>query len=628
MAQQTTQQRASCGLDCHFAQTVNESLEEVTRSGYQFACMPIVNPRFKREFLESPAKDRPGPFTRSDLILPGSDWSNLIVGKLSPWLQLDSTNPALRKNSEMAFHQELSYMGHLSLPAIIMKLRSYNCSNLARNLNQHIIGGTNQQVWMNIPMRSPRESVEEIFDDDMPHNEETVKDTWEWWNKFRTICDFNRKIAVALELSADLISEEHIDRWFGEPLKVVILPTNLFLTNKKGYPVLSRAHQSFFKRALKFDVQIIVTGACHHPEKGMRSYVQYVDHLWQSQSPLDPVSLFAKGYEDYLQCPLQPLMDNLESQTYEVFEKDPVKYSQYQKAVYHALLDRIPEEEKASQTCIVMVVGAGRGPLVTASIIAANKAGRKIQVYAVEKNPNAVITLEGMREEEWGNIVTVVSCDMREWKAPVKADIMVSELLGSFSDNELSPECLDGAQDFLKEDGIVIPSKYTSYLAPLQSSKLYNEVRLCKERDKHYEAPYETPYVVRLHNCHLMSPPKPVFEFTHPKWGQIDNTRYIDLEFQIKENCVLHGFAGYFDTVLYKDVTLSIVPETHSQGMFSWFPILFPITRPMKLAKDEKLVVHFWRLVNKKNVWYEWCVSEPRPSPIHNPKGRSYTIGL
>lgn len=28
---------------------------------------------------------------------------------------------------------------------------------------------------------------------------------------------------------------------------------------------------------------------------------------------------------------LQPLMDNLESQTYEVFEKDPVKYSQYQK---------------------------------------------------------------------------------------------------------------------------------------------------------------------------------------------------------------------------------------------------------------------------------------------------------
>jgi hypothetical protein len=35
-----------------------------------------------------------------------------------------------------------------------------------------------------------------------------------------------------------------------------------------------------------------------------------------------------------------------------------------------------------------------------------------------------------------------------------QADILVSELLGSFGDNELSPECLDGAQRFLKEGGV------------------------------------------------------------------------------------------------------------------------------------------------------------------------------
>ena len=40
-----------------------------------------------------------------------------------------------------------------------------------------------------------------------------------------------------------------------------------------------------------------------------------------------------------------------------------------------------------------MVLGAGRGPLVTASLTAASKADRKIRVYAVEKNPNAVVTL-------------------------------------------------------------------------------------------------------------------------------------------------------------------------------------------------------------------------------------------
>ena len=53
-------------------------------------------------------------------------------------------------------------------------------------------------------------------------------------------------------------------------------------------------------------------------------------------------------------------------------------------------------------------------------------------------------------EEEWGDSVVVVSSDMREWQAPEKADILVSELLGSFGDNELSPECLDGAQKYLK----------------------------------------------------------------------------------------------------------------------------------------------------------------------------------
>lgn len=40
--------------------------------------------------------------------------------------------------------------------------------------------------------------------------------------------------------------------------------------------------------------------------------------------------------------------------------------------------------------------------------------------------------------------------DMRTLDVPEKVDILVSELLGSFGDNELSPECLDGGMRFLK----------------------------------------------------------------------------------------------------------------------------------------------------------------------------------
>ena len=42
-------------------------------------------------------------------------------------------------------------------------------------------------------------------------------------------------------------------------------------------------------------------------------------------------------------------MDNLESQTYEVFEKDPVKYTEYQRAMYLAILDKCSLKEKETK---------------------------------------------------------------------------------------------------------------------------------------------------------------------------------------------------------------------------------------------------------------------------------------
>lgn len=54
-------------------------------------------------------------------------------------------------------------------------------------------------------------------------------------------------------------------------------------------------------------------------------------------------------YEDYLQTPLQPLTDNLDTNTYSVFELDPVKYAQYQKAIAQALTD---VREKMKKDCI------------------------------------------------------------------------------------------------------------------------------------------------------------------------------------------------------------------------------------------------------------------------------------
>ena len=109
---------------------------------------------------------------------------------------------------------------------------------------------------------------------------------------------------------------------------------------------------------------------------------------------------------------------------------------------------------------------------------------------------------------------------MRNLDVPEPVDILISELLGSFGDNELSPECLDGAQKCLKRTsyislyghvltqrlatGISIPSSYTSHLAPLSSSKLYNEARALRNADDSLE----TPYVVMFQAVNILSEDK------------------------------------------------------------------------------------------------------------------------
>ncbi len=57
----------------------------------------------------------------------------------------------------------------------------------------------------------------------------------------------------------------------------------------------------------------------------------------------------------------------------------------------------------------------------------------------------------------------------------------------------------------------------------------------------------------------------------------VSNDRYAAVDFIAAQDAVLHGIAGYFESQLFDDVLMSIHPATHSEGMFSWFPIYFPI---------------------------------------------------
>lgn len=649
-----TGHQLNIGLDVIAVPRLRGALEFAETCGCDFVLAPLAHSRYERvsvqntlfltktssklstgqstssaTLAEPPPILRDDPLTRSDLELSSGEWMAGIVAKLSPWIRPDCPNPVLRAASEAAFAEEVAFANHLSLRALVIPPPnggSQGVSNLARCISAALLSAPTLQLWLRLPVVDLPGKVPPVsFNaDDSPIKLLTERETepWEVWNTIRTLCGEHPNLGVALELTAELPHRSVLERWVAEPVRVVLLSTSSYVTNKVGYPVLSRRHQDFIKMMFKMRPFFALTGRAHKVKggDGYRPFVQYLAHLFGKMPGATEAETYEAPYYDYLQAPLQPLAHNLGSQTYETFEKDPVKYSAYEEAVRQCLVDH-----DYTDTPVLMVLGAGRGPLVKRSLRAAESAGKKVKIYAIEKNPNAVVTLRNMKNEPGWENVTIVPRDMRDLDDTIRADIVVSELLGSFGDNELSPECLDGANRILREDGVSIPCSYTSFLAPLSSTKLHNEVKAYGESLREME----TAYVVKIHRGKLVSATQPVFTFTHPNWATvIDNSRYTKLQFHLAETNVVHALAGYFETVLYKDVKLSINPSTASEGMFSWFPIVFPITNPVYVEGGKTLTVHMWRRVSSQSVWYEWCITEPTVTSIHNPNGRSHSIGL
>lgn len=468
------------------------------------------------------------------------------------------------------------------------------------------------------------------------------------------------------------------NRWFAEPLYYLTLGAEIFQKNNSGYPALTKHHQELIFNYMRLkvapslllcdlgpDVSGIgresrsLSNRSVEPESHAEfptlseaqssdgqpagfvdtsnDYLSYVRWLESQQPPLSELeSNTLTSFQDWLQSPLQPLADNLESATYEVFEGDPVKYEQYEFACVEALSEwkQLNKPTSEEGVVVIAVAGSGRGPLVTRALKAAETTGVAVKVWALEKNPNAYVYLLRNNETVWDGKVNVVKTDMRAWKGPLisdspetgpvygKIDILISELLGSFGDNELSPECLDGIQHVLsKPHGISIPSSYTAHFSPISTPKLHADILT---RVPLEPTAFDTPWVVRLFAQDFVAhkvPGRPkiqeAWEFVHPipedtlksiearRSGGVvgggggsmagaagandHNSRFCHLTFVCHARGVIHGLAGYFESTLYESqveehkgekVEISTHPERidqKSKDMISWFPIFFPL---------------------------------------------------
>ncbi|ORY85586.1 type II protein arginine N-methyltransferase Skb1 [Protomyces lactucae-debilis] len=459
--------------------------------------------------------------------------------------------------------------------------------------------------------------------------------TWHIWDTIRSACCYDHRLHVALQLPTRLPSETTRNRWLCEDVRMIFISANIFLVNSKGYPVLPKAHQSFIGAAARYSPALVLQDIDRHQRLGGDdAYLQYLRYVLKNVPEPTPAEASMAGYRDFLQTPLQPLQDNLPSATYEVFERDLIKYNQYELAITRALLDR-PHDERT----IVAVVGAGRGPLVDCALRAAESSEHVISLMVIEKNPHAVLGLKRRLKHDWAGLdITLFETDMRDWNTEEYVHILVSELLGSFADNELSPECLDGIQDVLcPETGVSIPCRYTPFVSPLMAPKLHTTLLRSSETTA-----LETPYVVLLDQCCQLSTGfEPLWHFHHPHnnisltmniGANKCNKRFGRVTFEIEAAGVCHGIAGYFESILYDDVELSTVPDTialKSPEMQSWFPIFFPLKTAIQVPAESTMEVCFWRETDGKKVWYEYCVeilyagAKIYSSAIHNRFGRA-----
>ncbi|CDO72463.1 hypothetical protein BN946_scf184980.g4 [Trametes cinnabarina] len=605
--------------------------------GYDTVCVPLTNEKWKTRWRElcilsqdpedsaerlaieqraEAWRSKPA-FFRDEVTISRLEEAEGVIPLISDWLELDASDDWVRHDAEICVI--------LPAPSNRTQVGSY-----ARAVNACLAKIPFMELSIRVPIYDPtsvlqvpsrapspvgskRSSAASMgAEEAMGTPPESNMTTWEMWDTIRTICGYNPRLTLALDLTPPLpLSSSVLDQWSAEPVRHLWLPASAFIANAKGYPVLPKGTQSFIRDIMKLQPNVILSGtrAKKHARGGEAAYAQY------------------------------PLMDNLQSITYHTFEQDPVKYRNYEEAIFLALSEW-PNPGKVT----LCVAGAGRGPLVARALKAIERSKKEAFVYAVEKNPNAYVTLQERHRSEWGDEkVKLLYGDMRTLEVPEKVDILISELLGSFGDNELSPECLDGASRFLKPDGISIPSSYTAYVAPLSSSKLYNETRAMKDSKA-----METPYVVMLHAINVLSDNgggisgtcgpriQECWEFEHPRKDAAlteqglpltnsHNARSAKLTFHIPNAGVLHGFGGYFEAVLYGHVGLSIHPDRMAQiskDMLSWFPLFFPLKDPLYLPADSELTVSIWRLTDARKVWYEWYAEAFLPVPsssVHSP---------
>jgi hypothetical protein len=182
-----------------------------------------------------------------------------------------------------------------------------------------------------------------------------------------------------------------------------------------------------------------------------------------------------------------------------------------------------------------------------------------------------------------------------EVKNPEQTDVVVTETFGNFALEEHLIENLNDAKRFLKPGGVIIPSKTEQLIAPVTSSRLFDELMIWDNvgHDLNFSRAKEmclnNMYVKTIKPDELMHGMKSAQVFNVvDSYENLKSQREGSVEWTIDKAATVYGFAVWWNSELVKGVELSTSPDS---PMTHWEQIYLPVLEPIELEKDDLLKV-------------------------------------
>jgi amino acid adenylation domain-containing protein/non-ribosomal peptide synthase protein (TIGR01720 family) len=262
------------------------------------------------------------------------------------------------------------------------------------------------------------------------------------------------------------------------------------------------------------------------------------------------------------------------------------EYDVYDELLYYAMThddvrNRVYETaiRKSVEGKVVLDIGTGADAVLARFCVE----GRAKHVYAIEVNETAYRRAKRLIENlGLAERVTLLYGDSAQIHLPEQVDICVSEILGTIGSSEGVVPILNDARRFLKDDGIIIPRRCVTLIAPVSlPPNLAKSPRLSDLPRAYVQQVFmKVGHAFDLRLCirnfpqsNLLSEPW-VFE-------DLDFTEFIcpDYEFEttftIRQDSKLDGFLLWLNVYPGDQ---GLVDSLNSKS--SWLPVIFPAFYP------------------------------------------------